>query len=180
MLNQTIKLGAASSSPPKVLLPWLKHEFSLTDKLKNEVGDASLTILNQQWKNPSWWDKFALGISTSSVMHREIIMSAHGTPCWYARTIIPDSCYQKNFLFFNRLNQESLGVIIFNTPQVKRNLMLQYAINASSLEYYWLPHLPMLTESKDLWSRLSIFSLQENVFFYLVEIFLPDFLRTIN
>ncbi|KTC78316.1 chorismate--pyruvate lyase family protein [Legionella brunensis] len=179
MFNQIESLATKTDSPPAVLLPWLTHELSLTDKLKDECGEASLSVLNQRWEQPNWWDKFVLGLSGKKVIHREIIMSACDTPCWYARTIIPDHCYQANPPFYDRLQKESLGVIVFNTPAVKRNQMIHYPINVSCLEYHWFPSV-LTEENSRLWVRLSIFSLAHNATFHLVEILLPGLLRIIK
>lgn len=166
-------------NPPESLLPWLTHQSSLTEKLITEVGEAKLEILNQNWVKPNWWDKFTLGLSVESVMHREILMSAWQTPCWYARTIIPDFSYHANHTFFERLKHESLGVIVFNTPIVKRAIMLNYSINSQCLEYHWLPSYLIDKESM-LWARLSIFTLSDKSPFYLIEIFLPALIGNLN
>lgn len=180
MLNQTLEILATSSSlPPENLLPWLNHEYSLTDKLKNEMGDASLNVIRQHKERPNWWDRYTLDLpSTELVVHREIIMSAFSTPCWYARTIIPEQCYQKNSSFFKRLNQETLGSLIFSSADIECSRRMYYSINASSLEFYWLSSL-YKEGAHELWSRFSVFSFSETEIFYLVEVFLPGLLRTI-
>ncbi|WP_147292333.1 chorismate--pyruvate lyase family protein [Legionella hackeliae] len=177
MLNRIAKLQSADS-PPEMLLSWLSHPFSLTEKLKNERGEAVLTVLRQEWDACSWWDRCVLGLMDNPVMHREILMTAQNKPCWYARTIIPHSCYERGDLFFKRLEHESLGVIVFSNPAIKRECIIYYPINSSFLEYYWLP--PHLREeNEDLWIRLSLFSLQKT-FFCLIEILLPELLRIRN
>ncbi|MDI9819888.1 MULTISPECIES: chorismate lyase [unclassified Legionella] len=178
MLNQPIKL-LTETAPPGCLLPWLKHEFSLTEKLKKEAGEARLEVLNQRWAKSGWWEKFVLGLSTDLVIHREILMQAYGNACWYARTIIPDYSYQAHTAFFHRLKQESLGLIVFNTPEVKRDFMRNYPVNDSCLEYYWLPQ-SLRGKGNHFWLRFSSFSFSGQSPFYLVEILLPDFLRKVN
>ncbi|KTD11418.1 chorismate--pyruvate lyase family protein [Legionella jamestowniensis] len=162
-------------NPPERLLPWLTHQLSLTDKLKKERGEAVLSILKQEWKDCSWWDKYVLGLNINPVMHREIIMTSQNNACWYARTIIPHDCYEVNTSLFIRLKEESLGVIIFDTPEIQRERIVHYSIDSTSLEYYWLPH--HLRERHSLWVRLSKFALPQSTFFYLVEILLPELLR---
>ncbi|KTD20812.1 4-hydroxybenzoate synthetase [Legionella lansingensis] len=177
MLIEATKLLTFACSPPAELLPWLIYEQSLTDKLKREVGEAKLSVLKQRWNSPIWWDRFILDLSPSQlVIHREILMCANDTTCWYARTIIPEHSYQANPGFFARLKQESLGSIIFNTAAVKRHQMFYYPVNSSSLEYHWC--CDFLTERCDyLWARLSVFSLMKDDPFYLVEILLPGVIR---
>ncbi|ASQ45720.1 chorismate--pyruvate lyase family protein [Legionella clemsonensis] len=170
---------AQTVNPPEKLLPWLNHQRSLTAKLKKERGEAILSILKQEWRNCSWWDRYVLGLAINSVMHRDIIMTAQNKACWYARTIIPCDCYEKNASFFMRLKEEALGVIIFDTPEIQRDRMIHYSIDSASLEYYWLPH-HLRGTGERLWVRLSKFILPQSTFFYLVEILLPELLRMKN
>lgn len=167
------------TNPPAVLYDWLNYKFSLMDKLQEKVGETSLSVLNQRWQRPTWWDQFVLGIKEAQVIHRNSIISAKDLACWFARTIIPNSCYLANKSFFDRLSQESLGKLVFNTVGLKRSEVFFYPINASCLEYYWLP--PALKEAtKSLWLRLSVFCFNEKENFYLVEIFLPGFVRILH
>lgn len=180
MFNPSLKFLSNKDSPPDCLLPWLEHEHSLTEKLKNITGHAVIKLLKQEWESPNWWDKFALGLNQiSSVLHREILMISKNEVCWYARTIIPASCYDANVEFFSRLRQESLGVMLFNHKEVKRQQMCFYAIDSSTLEYHWLP-VQYSEQANILWVRLSVFAFKENAPFYLVEIFLPGLLRALN
>lgn len=174
--NQSIEF---SDKPSADLESWLYYEKSLTNKLQIEAGEARLQLLKQEWLRPNWWDKYTLNLSTQAVMHREILMSAGQQPCWYARTVIPDFSYQNNPFFFDKLQHQSLGELIFLEPEVKRITLQNYAINKQSLEYYWLPD--SIKEKKELyWLRFSSFTFKENSPFYLVEILLPELLRVIK
>ncbi|CDZ79173.1 4-hydroxybenzoate synthetase (chorismate lyase) [Legionella massiliensis] len=175
-INNLMKVDSLS---PEILKPWLHHSSSLTDKLRTQSGDAELQVLKQSWSQPSWWDKFTLGLALVPVVHRDILMFSHKTACWFARTIIPEYTYRANRLFFDRLSQESLGVIVFNEPSIERTILLNYAINPHCLEYQWLPKsLGELDET--LWLRLSVFTIEKTSTFYLVEIFLPGLMKVIN
>jgi chorismate--pyruvate lyase len=158
--------------PPKVLSSWLTHDSSLTEKLRAETGNARIEVLEQRWVFPDWWDKNVLKMSPEAVFHREIIMWSNERPCWYARTIIPYECYQRDTLFFNRLESENLGQLIYNNPNVKRTSLLNYPINSQSLEYHWLDRFQH-QDAQYLWVRLSTLTLHHSFHFYLVEIFLP-------
>lgn len=158
--------------PPKLLKAWLEHSYSLTEKLKEEAGEARLQRLTQYWCNPDWWDKFNLSGNHKKMLHREILMWARQKPCWYARTIIPASTFQNDVSLFSRLQQESLGNLIFSNEEVKRIALIHYAINAQCIEYHWLDE--SMHENADiLWLRLSTFSLRDHYPFFLVEILLP-------
>ncbi|HHF7343812.1 TPA: chorismate lyase [Legionella feeleii] len=179
MLIKADNLLNTLSTPPAEIECWLKHQLSLTAKLKSDAGEARLKVLKQHWVRPNWWDKFTLGLQTSLVMHRDIIMLAEQNPCWFARTIIPELSYQTTPAFFARLQYESLGDLVFSEAEVRREQMIHYAINQQSLEYYWLQ--PYLGSQKtELWSRLSVFTIAEKSPFYLLEVLLPGLLRSIN
>lgn len=160
---------------PKNLQAWLNHRASLTEKLKRESGEAELQVLNQAWSKPNWWDKFTLGLGVAPVIHRDVLMFSQQLPTWFARTIIPQYCYEVNKQLFDRLREESLGAIVFNAPTIEREFLLHYAINEACLEYQWLP--AALKDCKEpLWLRLSIFTIAKESKFYLVEILLPGLL----
>jgi chorismate--pyruvate lyase len=170
------RLSLTTSLPPPNLKSWLNHEASLTDKLRAQSGEARVSVLEQTWTLPNWWDKFTLNLADSLLIHRDVLMYSQENPCWFARTIIPSSTYQLHETFFKRLKEESLGVLLFQEPAIKRNLLLPYAINKQNLEYYWLPK-RFREEQAEFWARLSVFTIADSAKLYLVEIFLPGLMR---
>ena len=158
--------------PPLSLLPWLRHQQSLTTKLDEEVGHASLQVLQQHWVSPNYWDRQQLQLASDWVMHREIVMWFERVPCWYARTILPQATYLHDHAFFQRLQQESLGKLIFDNARVRRISLSSYAIKPQSSEYSWLDE-TMHGHADELWVRLSKLILDEQCPFFLVEILLP-------
>jgi chorismate lyase len=171
---------ATESSPPSTLIPWLNYEQSLTNYLQENVGEVpKLTVLKQCWCHADWWDKYVLGLKENeSVLHREIVISAKGKQCWYARTIIPAATYQSQERFFARLNQESLGQLIFGNKEITRLMLRSYCITPQSIEYYWLK--PVVCSNDNLWVRLAVFAMSNRAQFYLIEILLPDLIRVTN
>ena len=167
--------------PPPQILPWLVYENSLTQKLSDIAGDARLNVLDQQWELPDEWDLsvLKLKLDTTSVMHREILMWAFDSPCWYARTILPDTTFQANTTLFNRLKTEPLGHLIFNGTEIQRASLTHYMISSSSLEYSWLNE-SMHQGSMELWVRLSEFTVKGRDSFFLLEILLPGLLRFLS
>lgn len=161
---------------PQALMPWLMQQTSLMQQLKRLAGDAQLIVLKQQWQSPSWWDKYALGLEpqVNKLFQREVLISAHNRPCWYARTLIPEHSFQKKLAFFTRLQEKSLGELIFNEPSVARLQHLHYAIDKHCLEYYWLPE-ALVKADMLFWVRVAVFTL-DNLPFYLIEILLPELL----
>lgn len=175
MLIQSIPPYESSSRFPNILLPWLDHQGSMTEKLRSMAGEAELTVINQDWTTPSWWDLFVLGLEVPAIRQREILMSAGSRPCWYARTIIPDYTWQARESLLKRLVNETLTNIIFGENGVKRYSLINYAINSECIEYYWMN--PILTKkATPLWVRLSVFTIDTDFPFYLMEILLPGLL----
>lgn len=173
------------SSPPQNLIPWLTHRASMTEKLLTKTGDAKLQVLNQQWQDPSAWDINTLKLSSAQtpIMRREILISSNQEPCWYARTILPQSTYTAHETLFIRLKKEPLGKLIFaENSNIKRTFMTYYAINQKSIEYTWLPD-TLEQYQQELWLRSSIFTLPRSIEnnhhdkFCLIEILLPGLLR---
>lgn len=165
--------------PPLELQPWLVYEESLTQKLCETAGDAQLEVLGQHWESPDVWDSSALKLSNVSVMHREILMRAHNTPCWYARTILPDTTFQANLTLFERLKTEPLGHLIFNGTEIQRASLIHYMISSTSPEYGWLNE-SMHQKNLHLWMRLSEFIVNDHHSFFLAEILLPGLTRYLS
>lgn len=164
---------------PFYLRDWLSYSDSLTDRLQARAGDAQLRLLSHAWGPRSWWDQYVLDISDDQVIHREIMMYAHSEACWYARTIIPKQGYASDPPFFNRLQKESLGALIYDEPRIQRVNMEPYAINDQCIEYHWLS--PFLCDLPSvLWGRLSELRFNTAFPFYLMEIMLPPLQRYSN
>lgn len=162
--------------PPEILQPWLVHQQFLTEKLHAITNDTCLNVLDQRWEAPDAWDLSILKLQATQVIHRQILMSAYDIPCWYARTIIPDTTWQANTGLFDRLKTESLGHLIFYGTEIRRASLTHYMISPSSIEYSWLNKSWHQGESA-LWVRLSEFVVNSQNSFFLVEVLLPGLLR---
>ncbi len=164
---------------PASLAEWLAYPDSLTERLQDKAGHAKLQVLRQQWERANWWDKQVFHVLEGQVMHREIVMYANDEPCWYARTIIPEATYQAGSSFFNRLQKESLGTLIFNETKIKRLSMVHYPISEQSIEYHWLKQW-LSCSALILWVRMSVFSFNNDSPFFLIETLLPALERYSN
>lgn len=173
MLIHNQPIYVAEPKNPEFLKDWREHAYSLTDKLQAALGSIQLEVISQLWKTPDWWDTHFLGIANELVFQREIMMKHHNVEYWYARTIIPYTCYYHDAEFFKRLEKESLKHLIFDTPRVNRIHRIDYSINSSCIEYHWVKkQLSWLDDI--LWIRLAEYSLDELQSFYLAEILLPE------
>ena len=166
------KLLPVSAALPRALDLWINYQDSLTELLKIKAGDTRLDVFGQRWGLADWWDQHVLQLTNESVLHREILMWANEEPCWYARTIIPKTTYLADEVFFNRLQKESLGALIFNERKIKRIQKTSYPVNSQSIEYHWVTAC-IPCSSKTLWTRLSVFTLNDDYPFYLIEVLLP-------
>ena len=165
--------------PPKSLLPWLNCESFLTAKLKAMTGDATLKLLDQSLTPTNDWERMLLGVDEDLVLRRNILMSSHDIPCWYARTVLPHSTYTANVSLFARLKHETLGHLIFFDNQITRTSITKYSILETCAEYSWLR--PMICQSNDtLWMRRSKFHINQTWPFFLMEISLPGLLKLIE
>ena len=157
---------------PAALESWLYYDLPITDKLKTLSGSAELELLSQAWVPAKWWDRYALNIK-EKIFQREIFMKSHGRGFWYARSIIPHSCYEIEPDFFKRLDSESIRNLIFNEPKVHLVQRIIYPINEQSIEFYWMKkHLCGIQGT--FWVRLAEFLFQNKSSFYLIEILFPE------
>ena len=163
--------------PPTQLTPWLEHQGSITDKLKALAGEARLQLLKHTWELTDIWDQQTLNLAPNIyVLHREILMWAHNEPCWFARTVLPESSYQAEEALFSRLETTPLGELIHHHPNIKRTSIKPYPIVPNSMEHAYLSH-TLDHPTTQLWGRCSTFTLHKQHEFYLLEIFLPALSR---
>lgn len=152
---------------------WLVYPESITKRLNKKAGDASITILAQEWKPIDWSNQWVAIDSNEKTWCREITMSAYGKTCWYARSLVPEKTYTHCAAFFEQLKLKTLGQLIFNSPIVERTLLTHYSIDADRKEYQWMPEEIKPIRATRLWVRFSWLMLHNQFPFYLVEIMLP-------
>lgn len=178
----TEKLGQERSH---VQLTVLSHQWTQANWWERHVLNLSLppptpcglsTGASNVERSPNPMDERQdLGLMMNgqhALIRRDILISAAGQRCWFARTMIPSATYELEPSFFDRLHHEPLGHLIFNEPNVVRQVLHSYGINARHLEYHWLA--PEWREDvATLWARLSCLEFKQKAWFYLVEIYLP-------
>ena len=168
--KQFVPVTEAHSSAQ--LSEWINAQDSLTERLKRSTGEAQLELLNQQWVTPDQWDRHLLQIDDPLIFERNIIMKSQGIVYWYARSIIPQKCYDLDPLFFNRLQKESIKNLIFDEVNVQRINFITYPANDQCPEFHWVKKYINVVHGI-LWVRLAEFLFQQKESFYLVEILLP-------
>lgn len=160
-------------APSDQLKQWLEYDSPITNKLNDLTGNAELSVLSQGFSKPNWWDLYVLDIKDERIFEREILMKSNGIPYWYARTVIPNTCYQLAPDFFNRLNKESIRHLIFNQKQVIKINKLIYPIDSRCIEFYWVKHY-IPDRQGILWVRIHEFELYKKASFYLIELLFPE------
>ena len=105
------------------------------------------------------------------------------TRCWYARTIASETTYLGNKHFFDRIEQNTLTVLLFHEKLAIRKTLDCYSITKNEQEFNWVKSfLPQQVinhnvDNETLWVRRSCYEIGGKMPFYLVEIFLPGFLE---
>ena len=160
----------------ETLYDWLTHTQSLTQKLKQQSGDAVLQIRAEIWRQPDNWDMLHFRLPAEPVFCREIVMLAHDVPCWYAKSIFPSHTYTQHKALFARLEHETLGELIFNGDEIVRQSLQTVSIHPSS-ELYASLSATMQQHPPKLLARLSTFVVAHHACFYLLEVLLPGLLR---
>lgn len=155
------------------LKEWREYEFSLTEKLEKIAGTTQLVLLSQAWQKISWWDRYLLNLQDHFVFSREIFIRSNEKEYWYARTLIPQKCYDLNPSFFQRLERESVKNLIFGEESVVRLKRVSYRIDAQCIEFHWVSKYLNLA-SLPLWVRFTEYLFQKTESFYLIEILLPE------
>ena len=168
----------SSQNKPIWIVPWLKCRSLMTGKLQADLqsgsGSVQLKRIAETWTGVGWWERYMLGLEAGRMFQREITIAAGNDLCWYARTLVPELCYSAHESIFSRLQNESLGDILFSDARINRAGLKIYSIDAMAIEYYWLNQ-AWREDATCFWVRLSHFIIAEEPLhsFFLSEILLP-------
>jgi chorismate--pyruvate lyase len=156
---------------PQSLLPWLLAEGSLTRLLiKASAGDFRVQRIAQGWGRPTLSEARLLGLPPGQrALIREVVLWGRGEPWVYGRSILPASTLSGDLRRLRRLQNSSLGALLFSYPQLRR-APFQLALVAGNT-------LPGPAHGEEpLWGRRSRFELQQRTLI-VSEVFLPAFQR---
>lgn len=105
----------------KSVINWITSESSLTVRIK-ELGIAfSVEVLSQTQGDIPPAIKHKLNCDDNSGMYREVLLKQGDTPLIYAQTIIPDSTISGTESMLAELGNQSLGQVLFQSPQAIRS-----------------------------------------------------------
>lgn len=134
---------------------WLLDEGSLTKRLillsKNHFG---VEVISNGWGMPARHEANALGVCAShAVFIREVMLTCHGVPYVFARSLIPAACLIGDMAIIRRFGNKSLGHFLFNSPLVTREPFQLCQFSGTDKV------LPASLQSDDsLWGRRSVFN----------------------
>lgn len=168
---------------PLPIIDFLCCVDAITDKLKECSQKVRMEVLSHAQAPVNWWERYVLGMTHhASLLRRDIVTFSQEHACWFARTMVPDTTYHANPVFFDRLHNEPLAHLIYNEPRISRERIYSYTVSPQMLEYHW-PAPMWILQASSLPVRVSIFRLEEtfeSYRFYLVEIFLPGLLHAVQ
>ena len=152
---------------------WLLDEGSLTSTLiAASAGDFAVCRLQQSWRTPMPSERRALNMATRQLaLVREVTLLCHQQPWVFARSVIPAATLDGPLRHLRRLNQRSLGALIFRHPKLGRS-PFQLALLPGNHPY--IP--PQLQQNDSAWARRSCFRLH-NKSLLVSEVFLQPFCR---
>jgi chorismate--pyruvate lyase len=138
------------------LRPWLTDDGSLTERLKScGRGEFSVQRLYQGWEVPMPSERALLGIPHRQLaLVREVALLLGAQAVVFARSVFPISSLTGELAHLRRLENKSLGAILFKHPGMRRS-PFELALMEGDSSY--LPD--SLHQSTPAWGRRSRFDI---------------------
>ena len=142
--------------PPPDIRDWLLDEQSLTERLiAASNGDFRVERLSQHWRRPMLSETRLLELPQGQwALVREVALHCHGEPWVYARSVMPAQTLSGSLRRLRRLQDRSLGALLFQQPSLRRE-EFELALLPANSEFI-CPHLRQDTPA---WARRSCFRL---------------------
>ncbi len=155
---------------PDIWRPWLLHQGSLTERLRQHwPADFAVELLHQGWGRPCSSERSLLALPFRRwALIREVLLHGGGRPRVFARSIIPAATLKQADPRLGRLGSRALGELLFREAALKR----------SAFEFTTVPGQLFHTQLGDryaetlLWGRRSCFYLGAHPLL-VQEFFLP-------
>jgi chorismate--pyruvate lyase len=154
---------------PTALRAWLLAEGSLTQLLiKASAGAFRVQRITQDWQRPTLSEARLLGIAPDSLaLVREVILWGGDQPWVYGRSIMPARSLDGDLRRLRRLQNSSLGALLFRYPNLHRAPFQLAQIDGNALP-------DEVRCDASLWGRRSRFELRHRALI-VSEVFLPTF-----
>jgi chorismate--pyruvate lyase len=156
---------------PAPLRTWLLDEQSLTERLiRASDGNFRVQRLSQRWQRPLRSESRLLQIPRAQwALVREVALRCHDEPWVYARSVMPVATLQGKLRRLRRLQDRSLGALLFQQPGLRRQQFELARIPPGSRFIH-----PDLRQQSPAWARRSCFELSGNLVL-VSEVFLERF-----
>lgn len=152
---------------------WVKSESSLTVRIK-ELGIAfNVELLQQTTQSITAKLRGKLETADQQGLFREVLLKQGHTPLVYAQTIMPESTVTGTERVLAELGNQSLGQVLFQTPQaIRSEIEFAQVLPGSPLGQYIQQSLEQEME-RPCYMRRSLFHLKEKPLL-VCECFLPE------
>ncbi|WP_394132580.1 chorismate--pyruvate lyase family protein [Shewanella maritima] len=160
--------------PENALKDWLLATGSLTEKLKRECDEFTVTVLGEHVHTPLAGE---CPHAQQPMWIREVLLSLDGTPWVFARTLIPQQLLDNPIHAFTKLGNRPLGELLFTSESITPG-------NIEVAQFETCGSLARLATSLDqpvndtLWGRRRYFNLGAEQLI-VSEIFLPAAVKQI-
>jgi len=160
-----------SATLPPGTRNWLTDDGSLTARLSSlGRGEFRVQRLSQQWAVPLGSERRLLGEAPRQLaLVREVALWLGDHPVVFARSVFPVSSLTGSLGHLKRLQNKSLGAILFRHPGMQRS-PFELAYMRGDCDY--LP--PGLRQERPAWGRRSRFDIAGNGLL-VSEVFLQAF-----
>lgn len=156
---------------PTSYRPWLLDDGSLTERLIGlKQGAFRVRRLHQGWQVPLPSERRLLGLPHRQLaLVREVALSLADHPVVFARSVFPITSLTGNLAHLRRLQNRSLGAILFRHPSMRRS---PFELSLVAGDSGYLP--PELHQAHPAWGRRSCFDIKgKNLM--VSEVFLQGF-----
>ena len=156
---------------PAALKCWLLDDGSLTGRLiELQQGAFAVRRLYQGWQVPLFSERLLLARKPrQQAIIREVLLTLDDRPVVFARSVFPIASLGGDLGHLRRLENKSLGAILFKHPGMRRS-PFEIAHIAGDSDY--LP--PPLHQEKPAWARRCVFEIQGKSLL-VSEVFLEQF-----
>jgi chorismate--pyruvate lyase len=157
---------------PRGLWDWLVEMESMTERLRQQVGETlTVQVHYQGWQRPRWDDRQCLLVPNIPLMVREVTLHGHDKPWIVARSLFPKNALRGKGQRLYQLGAQPLGEILFADRQLKRGELEVALLRPWHSDYQRVREV-LAEPPPTLWARRCV------LFFYsqpilVSEIFLP-------
>ena len=101
---------------------WLQERGSLTERLRHQLGDVAVHLLDEGLSQPLPHESARLQQAPATpAWVRCVLLVCQNQPRVYARTVIPDWTARNPWAEVQRLGRQPLGELLFRLPHLQRS-----------------------------------------------------------